>query len=119
MCALVTGVQTCALPICPTTLASSSAVDETVRALGPGNECRDDRLGCCEGEPLLHEMREFSGSPRRRGARSRRTRGYCSAARRRCASVAMRRTATMERSEEHTSELQSLMRSSYAVVCLK
>src|SRR3546814_2521067 len=56
-----------------------------------------DRLGCCEGEPLLHEMREFSGSPRRRGARSRRARGYCSAARRRCASVAMRRTATMER----------------------
>src|SRR3546814_5829533 len=29
------------------------------------------------------------------------------------------RTLTMRRSEEHTSELQSLMRSSYAVVCLK
>src|SRR3546814_3531617 len=27
--------------------------------------------------------------------------------------------ATLERSEEHTSELQSLMRSSYAVFCLK
>src|SRR3546814_3997391 len=28
-------------------------------------------------------------------------------------------TATVRRSEEHTSELQSLMRSSYAVFCLK
>src|SRR3546814_17871442 len=30
-----------------------------------------------------------------------------------------RRTAPIERSEEHTSELQSLMRISYAVFCLK
>src|SRR3546814_6940570 len=30
-----------------------------------------------------------------------------------------RREALWERSEEHTSELQSLMRSSYAVFCLK
>src|SRR3546814_17769424 len=30
-----------------------------------------------------------------------------------------RRTESPERSEEHTSELQSLMRSSYAVFCLK
>src|SRR3546814_1478184 len=29
------------------------------------------------------------------------------------------RPANLERSEEHTSELQSLMRSSYAVFCLK
>src|SRR3546814_5019364 len=32
---------------------------------------------------------------------------------------AYRRTRGAERSEEHTSELQSLMRSSYAVFCLK
>src|SRR3546814_5183288 len=30
-----------------------------------------------------------------------------------------RRSATLRRSEEHTSELQSLMRISYAVFCLK
>src|SRR3546814_3580043 len=30
-----------------------------------------------------------------------------------------RRAPTVDRSEEHTSELQSLMRSSYAVFCLK
>src|SRR3546814_3377961 len=33
--------------------------------------------------------------------------------------LAARRTATAWRSEEHTSELQSLMRISYAVFCLK
>src|SRR3546814_2435228 len=32
---------------------------------------------------------------------------------------ALRRSSTMRRSEEHTSELQSLMRISYAVFCLK
>src|SRR3546814_2275551 len=35
------------------------------------------------------------------------------------ASRLARRTASLVRSEEHTSELQSLMRISYAVVCLK
>src|SRR3546814_8089630 len=41
-----------------------------------------------------------------------------SAARRRCAAAA-RRVLRWHRSEEHTSELQSLMRISYAVFCLK
>src|SRR3546814_3282240 len=38
-----------------------------------------------------------------------------------CARVApiMRRSRSRDRSEEHTSELQSLMRNSYAVFCLK
>src|SRR3546814_5138339 len=35
------------------------------------------------------------------------------------AKIAPRRSASVARSEEHTSELQSLMRSSYAVFCLK
>src|SRR3546814_4968076 len=33
--------------------------------------------------------------------------------------LVMRRVTRVRRSEEHTSELQSLMRSSYAVFCLK
>src|SRR3546814_3823627 len=33
--------------------------------------------------------------------------------------IELKRDATAERSEEHTSELQSLMRISYAVFCLK
>src|SRR3546814_2178518 len=37
----------------------------------------------------------------------------------RCAAVRRRRRSRRARSEEHTSELQSLMRSSYAVFCLK
>src|SRR3546814_9233626 len=41
------------------------------------------------------------------------------AARRLASGSEMRRAATSTRSEEHTSELQSLMRISYAVFCLK
>src|SRR3546814_2795337 len=41
------------------------------------------------------------------------------ALRRSCAWPAVRLNATGRRSEEHTSELQSLMRISYAVFCLK
>src|SRR3546814_6532097 len=37
----------------------------------------------------------------------------------RAAPEVARRTVAKERSEEHTSELQSLMRNSYAVFCLK
>src|SRR3546814_2700137 len=45
----------------------------------------------------------------------------CFQRRNRTASIATRRTQFIERrrSEEHTSELQSLMRISYAVFCLK
>src|SRR3546814_2084618 len=39
--------------------------------------------------------------------------------RRQCAGDQSRRSAALDRSEEHTSELQSLMRISYAVFCLK
>src|SRR3546814_5036595 len=39
--------------------------------------------------------------------------------RRECVRPSRRRIATVRRSEEHTSELQSLMRISYAVFCLK
>src|SRR3546814_7931929 len=42
---------------------------------------------------------------------------WCSAVR--ACAVSPRKRSTAPRSEEHTSELQSLMRSSYAVFCLK
>src|SRR3546814_10046373 len=67
-CALVTGVQTCALPI-------SSRTSSIRRRPGTSRA---------------------ASSPRSNGIR-----------------------ASCSRSEEHTSELQSLMRSSYAVFCLK
>src|SRR3546814_3420642 len=87
-CALVTEVQTCALPI--------SAFPPT-----SGN-------------------REASSPRRRRQIRSRRNsaapeyRNACGTDRQ-----VRGRAARSRRSEEHTSELQSLMRISYAVFCLK
>src|SRR3546814_3769545 len=88
-CALVTGVQTCALPI----LADRGFLLRHTRGmprdagLGGGDLClcrihRNDEIPVvdgCEQIPCLHWLR----------------------------------------SEEHTSELQSLMRISYAVFCLK
>src|SRR3546814_9596805 len=76
MCALVTGVQTCALPI----------FDH-----GGHVHPRDDRAAPA---PFLVDQR-MEGT------------GRC------------QRHAAGHRSEEHTSELQSLMRKSYAVFCLK
>src|SRR3546814_2027161 len=73
-CALVTGVQTCALPI--------------------------SGVGMLEGARILVDA--VAGFP--------------------CGEVALHRVACRHRrmrSEEHTSELQSLMRISYAVFCLK
>src|SRR3546814_5251198 len=77
-CALVTGVQTCALPISP--------------QVGGGQ---------------LGSVKNCKGSLQRLqlGSRSLRRLGNCE--------------AREERSEAHTSELQSLMRNSYAVFCLK
>src|SRR3546814_5311037 len=79
-CALVTGVQTCALPI-------------TWR-------CSKCYAGCVLmiDSPCMDSVRRSVTGSRKR----------------RCT-----RTALPNRSEEHTSELQSLMRISYAVFCLK
>src|SRR3546814_7993078 len=46
-------------------------------------------------------------------------RGRCKGVEARQSRYGLRRCRTAERSEEHTSELQSLMRISYAVFCLK
>src|SRR3546814_2203468 len=84
-CALVTGVQTCALPIWRRARrAGTGAVRAGAR----------DRLGTRAGG-LLDPDRAVDPI------------GRCHRARQ------------IGRSEEHTSELQSLMRISYAVFCLK
>src|SRR3546814_4854212 len=87
-CALVTGVQTCALPIC---------------------------------QPQARRLRDGGGGTHRRrrpglGARVRRR---SLGGLRSPASRSQRTLGRRARSEEHTSELQSLMRISYAVFCLK
>src|SRR3546814_5940434 len=87
-CALVTGVQTCALPIFRS---------------APASACRH-----CPPRPVewLSITRkncvEMHAPKRAQSARANRAAG----------------SNRLRRSEEHTSELQSLMRNSYAVFCL-
>src|SRR3546814_6854940 len=91
-CALVTGVQTCALPIwCGRTDSCCRCERRRRRRRGsrrgrrrPVEECRTHVRSAVPGHVV----------------------------RRSC-------VGWVERSEEHTSELQSLMRISYAVFCLK
>src|SRR3546814_2137548 len=94
-CALVTGVQTCALPIC--------------QRLGSADKSSLARLSDLGGERtfLILPIDRWGG-----GSAKRRRRASSGAPRPRPAFAA-------NRSEEHTSELQSLMRISYAVFCLK
>src|SRR3546814_9509897 len=117
-CALVTGVQTCALPIWPAApvpgpfrandaqpLAGQRRGDvdgvdgrAPVLALDADAVQRDERRRVCR--PLRLEDLRPGGVARQPG------RGKA-------------QPALATRSEEHTSELQSLMRISYAVFCLK
>src|SRR3546814_1675443 len=108
-CALVTGVQTCALPIsfrrAEKAIASFRCMPrfEPVRA-GEMAQDRiavrlDDRLAIGRNPVLESRDREIAGI----GARM----------------IADQPVGKQDRSEEHTSELQSLMRISYAVFCLK
>src|SRR3546814_6891994 len=101
-CALVTGVQTCALPI--------SCANEPV--------------------PAIDADMAFIPEHRQREHRQRRAilDGFCrSSSVLRCLGAGTRLASIIcpdigcrpSRSEEHTSELQSLMRISYAVFCLK
>src|SRR3546814_2318366 len=110
-CALVTGVQTCALPISSqfqagTTLAVVQKPGAAVRAriekslYGAGLRTRQDH----------RHARDFDAHE---GP------GLGKILRNRCRDRQSQDLPKPGRSEEHTSELQSLMRLSYAVFCLK
>src|SRR3546814_7662946 len=114
MCALVTGVQTCALPIC-------WKFDNYVRADRPtGLDPTEtyalwSRIAC--PTLLVRGMESWASDPEKDG----RATHFRNA---RVANIAgaghwVHHDRLDERSEEHTSELQSLMRISYAVFCLK
>src|SRR3546814_8966171 len=92
-CALVTGVQTCALPISSTPMEIRTMLSSIPSAFlrSAGTERCDMAAGW---------LASVSVPPRL------------------TASFAIF-SASRKRSEEHTSELQSLMRISYAVFCLK
>src|SRR3546814_3686499 len=108
-CALVTGVQTCALPIFSsvTTVSRNSVSRSTLY---------DSE---CDGLAMIRDSRALSSRP---SSWSKSQLRFCCAISRRCNRFASFDTAPCSctrRSEEHTSELQSLMRISYAVFCLK
>src|SRR3546814_5216172 len=116
-CALVTGVQTCALPICQRLFRRDHAhVDGTLLP---------DAVVGEQGFVLVDALREVL----REGLKVIKHRalapGIEALERRALAPLrfAILRHAlgqvAVDRSEEHTSELQSLMRISYAVFCLK
>src|SRR3546814_2491175 len=92
-CALVTGVQTCALPI---SLAVSSSPDP------PTSSTRTVAVASKMGVAVNTATAVLSVTPATIAPISQR----------------WRRKIESNRSEEHTSELQSLMRISYAVFCL-
>src|SRR3546814_2716628 len=100
-CALVTGVQTCALPITP------------ARRWSLSRGSRSSRPGAAAPRARDRARRQLRRSGRLQRELSR---GVDGAARHRQGAGGATRRG---RSEEHTSELQSLMRISYAVFCLK
>src|SRR3546814_8162751 len=120
MCALVTGVQTCALPI--------SGVLETIcdRCGGVGGPIWPIhrlqppvvKIHLLQGRGIqislgIDELQFVSIAQRHRGS----SLGAYTDPVEICR--CWLRSVAFDRSEEHTSELQSLMRISYAVFCLK
>src|SRR3546814_5537721 len=108
--ALVTGVQTCALPIYP-----RARVDH-----GAGMDARLQRRRRIEQRGDLRERDVgIGGNQCRAGMALRIVRAHDHGRSRRFGQLVAVTRVGQERSEEHTSELQSLMRISYAVFCLK
>src|SRR3546814_7629724 len=121
-CALVTGVQTCALPICldsPTQLAETlfrtagqllarEADGRRFRLIGVGGSDLDSAAQA--DQPDLLDPGALQRAKVERAI---------DAVRAKLGPQALIKGRSLGRSEEHTSELQSLMRISYAVFCLK
>src|SRR3546814_3508784 len=152
MCALVTGVQTCALPIFNFRDMIAAAPQlvryEAYRSVYSivSRYVRDDRLRealsfhtlLVGGNPmktsaiyaLIHALEKQGGVWFPRGGTHALVRGMVKLFEELGGTIRLGdpvermetlgdRVTAIERSEEHTSELQSLMRKSYAVFCLK
>src|SRR3546814_1810526 len=97
-CALVTGVQTCALPIYPCNVAKKG-IQRLIEGPQYRATCADQRsIGALHDGHRQHQRSIVARAVSDLGGDF---------------------MPTQCRSDEHTSELQSLMRISYAVVCLK
>src|SRR3546814_8142477 len=103
-CALVTGVQTCALPI-----YHGRPRQDCEPPLGPAERLDGDQ----------RRYREHAALPRRGHPARPDHLDRLEAGSGRARSLSGADHCPPDRSEEHTSELQSLMRISYAVFCLK
>src|SRR3546814_7471415 len=106
-CALVTGVQTCALPISRPDCRRRPAFSMVGRA---GETGMTQALPGGQGhKPTMAQLRYLHRGLRQPG-------GKLPLFDEHGQQISPQ---TIQRSEEHTSELQSLMRTSYAVFCLK
>src|SRR3546814_3224706 len=120
-CALVTGVQTCALPILPASCCCavhSSCrtffLSSRHRALGHFSFRSNDISS--SGKPLLGVFVFLLSVLLRVPTHISSSASESSSC---VSSSGLKIEGSLSRSEEHTSELQSLMRISYAVFCLK
>src|SRR3546814_939113 len=114
-CALVTGVQTCALPISKTTTTAARAANSR----GLSGRWRRIILGNSLAASPERQGESLQGAPRPVTRGRRRSRGVYWPRAEALTPHWEALTCVEKRSEEHTSELQSLMRISYDVFCLK
>src|SRR3546814_8605810 len=121
-CALVTGVQTCALPI----YATPEQIAEWRKEQGIPEKPEDYDLkfdnGLVIGEadkPLVAEFLKASHATNVTPAQAKAQIAAYYAIQEQQQAARAEKDDEIRRSEEHTSELQSLMRNSYAVFCLK
>src|SRR3546814_3165369 len=116
------GVQTCALPICYHTGVEAQKLMSTDDVLAKARQAKEAGasrfcMGAAWRSPKDRDIPEVAEMIREVKALGLET----------CATLGMLsgeqagalKAAGLDRSEEHTSELQSLMRTSYAVICLK
>src|SRR3546814_1563938 len=108
-CALVTGVQTCALPISRYLVVPATAMAHRHAPSADGGMGRRPRAD------LALRLLVHPKVCRKGGTMSR----FKNEITHLQAHIKTLRLGAGARSEEHTSELQSLMRTSYAVFCLK
>src|SRR3546814_5103852 len=123
-CALVTGVQTCALPICTTHKTLRGPRGGIILTKGQPEDFNKKFQSAVfpgiQGGPLMHVIAAKAVAFKEPLDPSFKTyQKQVVANARAMAKVFLDRGYKVVRSEEHTSELQSLMRISYAVFCLK
>src|SRR3546814_2339458 len=115
-CALVTGVQTCALPICCSNFASGNEKLLNSSRSSASSVFLSAALNCCLSCALIGLCRSVAQLVK---SRTRQQSVESVRARMRRSLCRIRRDRELPkpkaRSEEHTSELQSLKRTTYAV----